>query len=77
MVCIPVNVFCVLSHDHYQTLHLNNTYSVTAYAHFMSARAVQDFCVFTDKPRIITNNGIPGRVGYHKPLNPHEPSDGS
>ena len=36
----------------------------------MSARAVQDFNVFTDKPRIKTYNGIPQKPGCHKPVKP-------
>lgn len=36
----------------------------------MSARAVQDFYVFTDNPRIKTYNGIPQKPGYHKPVKP-------
>lgn len=36
----------------------------------MSARAVQDFNVFTDNPRIKTYNGIPQKPGYHKPVKP-------
>lgn len=40
------------------------------YTHFMSARVVQDFNVFTDNPRIKTYNGIPQKPGYHKPVKP-------
>lgn len=36
----------------------------------MTARAVQDFNVFTDNPRIKTYNGIPQKPGYHKPVKP-------
>ena len=38
----------------------------------MSARAVQDFNVFTDKPRIKTYNGIPQKPGCHKPVKPSQ-----
>lgn len=47
-----------------------STHSTTTYAHFMSARAVRDFNVFTDNPRIKTYNGIPQKPGYHKPVKP-------
>jgi hypothetical protein len=36
----------------------------------MSARAVQDFYVFTDNQRIKTYNGIPQKPDYHKPVKP-------
>ena len=36
----------------------------------MSAMAVRDFNVFTDNPRIKTYNGIPQKLGYHKPVKP-------
>ena len=44
--------------------------ATTSYANFMSAMAVQDFNVFTDKPRIKTYNGIPQKPGCHKPVKP-------